>query len=116
MKLVGDPTETAVVEIYDGFTWGRICEGLWNIQSAAIVCRHFGYSTALGAVHVPMEEKTIRPRRLQIHCKAEHSSLQQCDTQIHPECLCSKFEAGVICSKGKESAGKYANQLEMHSP
>ena len=103
MKLVGDPTQRAVVEIHNGFTWGRVCEGLWNIESAAIVCRHFGYPTALGAVHVRMEGEMIRPKIFQTKCKAEHTSLLQCGTKIHPECLCSKYEAGVICSQGKKS-------------
>ena len=103
MRLLGDPTERATVEIYDGFNWGRVCEFL-NIETAAIVCRHSGYQTALAAIPVPKEVGIRRPKILQTRCEEHATSLLQCDTQISEHCLCSKYDAGVICSQGRKSA------------
>ena len=104
MRLLGDPTERSTVEIYDGFNWGRVCKLFWNIKAAAIVCRHSGYQTALAAIPVPIEEGIRRPKILQSRCNGHETSLLQCDTRISEHCLCSKFDAGVICSQGRKSA------------
>ena len=106
MQLLGDPTKKATVEIYDGFNWGRVCDTFWNIEAAAIVCRHFGYKTALGAITVPIEGGMIRPKVLQSNCREKDhaTSLLQCDTTISETCLCSKYDAGVVCSAGTKAA------------
>ena len=106
MRLLGDPTEEAsVVEVYDGFNWGRIsCED-WFIEAAAMVCRHFGYEAALGAISVPIEGGIIRPKFLSTHCVYQATSLLRCNTEILPESLCSKCDAGVICSQGRKLVG-----------
>ena len=100
MRLLGDQTETATVEIYDGFHWGRVCE-FWSIETAAIVCCHFGYKTALAAIPIPIEGGIARPKILRSHCKEEDhaTSLLQCDTWISEHCLCSKYDAGVMLTR-----------------
>ena len=102
MRLTGNPTKNATVEVYDEFgTWGPICSRGWNLNAAHIVCRHFGYETALGALQIPIEAEVIRPKMLEVYCRSESpASLLQCDIETSAICLCSKYEAGVVCSKG----------------
>ena len=114
MRLTGNPTKNATVEVYDEFgNWGPICSRRWNLDAAHIVCRHFGYETALGALQIPIEPELIRPKMLQVNCRItvnkfwfggnvseEFASLLQCDTETSAICLCSNYEAGVVCSKG----------------
>ena len=102
MRLLGDPTEKATLEINDGYNWGRVCE-FENIKTATIACRHFGYNTALAAIPVPIEGG--RPKILKSTCRwgDRATSLLQCNTRITDICLCSEYDAGLICSIGKKS-------------
>ena len=101
MRLLGDPTEKAIVEVYDGFNWGRVCE-LEFIEDAFLICRHFGYKTALANISIPIERGKQRSKIFQMgYCSG--GELQQCDSEIYPSCLCREYEAGVICSEGKKS-------------
>ena len=105
MRLEGDPTENATVEIYDEFgTSGPICPIEWNLKAAHTVCRHFGYETALGALQIPIEAEITRPKMLQVSCNKPrielYESLLQCTTETSALCLCNNYEAGVVCSKG----------------
>ena len=103
MRLDGDPTKNATVEIYDEFgTWGPICSITWNFNAAKIVCRHFGYKTAIGALQIPIKSEIIRPKMLQVYCNdGRYASLLECSTETSALCLCSNYEAGVVCSNGK---------------
>ena len=104
MRLLGDPTKQAAVEIYDGFTWRSICATYWNLRAADLVCRHFGYEFVLGALKIPVEAELSQPKMMQFHCplsSAVYESLLQCNAKTNAICLCSKQRAGVICSKGE---------------
>ena len=101
MRLNGNPTKNATVEIYDDFgTWGPICSLGWNLNAAQFICRHFGYETALGALQIPIQ--AIRPKMLQVKCESkEYASLLECNTETSVLCLCNNYEAGVVCSTGE---------------
>ena len=104
LRLSGNPTEKAAVEIYDGFTWWSICTRDWNLEASNIVCRYFGYEFALGALKIPVVAEATQSKMLQFRCKsgnAGYESLLQCNTDTNAACLCSKQKAGIICSKGK---------------
>ena len=76
MRLLGDPNKQAAVEIYDGFTWSSICATSWNLEAAGIVCRHFGYITALGALQIPVDAEEVHARCCKLPAKlaALHTS------------------------------------------
>ena len=116
MRLLGNPTKTAAVEIYDGFTWWSICTNYWNLKAGGIVCRHFGYEIALRALKIPVEPEVIQQRMLQFRClsgRAEYESLLQCETKTNAVCLCSQHKAGVICSKGEILPHNYGHHVSI---
>ena len=109
IRLVGDPTKKAVVEVYDGNSrWGRICP--FKLRHAQIICNHFGYTTALGAILVSSNDPTYvtngSTTQNFIHMKVGDSSCYQtnivslfayCTDAMTAECECSQQNAGVIC-------------------
>ena len=104
MRLLGDPTKQAAVEIYDGFTWWSICATDWNSKAAQLVCRHFGYEIVLGAPKMPVEGESSQPKMIQFQCSlgsVVYESLLQCVARTNAICLCSKEKAGIVCSKGE---------------
>ena len=112
MRLLGNATEEgSVVEVYNGFNWGRISCESWSIEAAAMVCRHFGYKAALGAISVPIEGDITPPTVLSTDCVFQTTSLLQCNKDIKPESLCSNCNAGVLCSQGRKLMVK-SNQLK----
>ena len=49
LRLVGNTNRTSDgrVEVFHSGTWGTICDDLWSLADAVVVCRQLGYSTAL---------------------------------------------------------------------
>ena len=129
LRLVGDPLKKSVVEVYNGFTWGRICTGReipvggnlnWNLELATIVCRHLGYEKALAALKVPVaSNQERRPKFWEMadltdQCFPFQPDCNEGGSQIWEHCFCSAYDAGVICSMGRymiispKSSGKGA--------
>ena len=104
MRLLGDPTKGAVIEVYDGVVSGRVCPSNWNIKTARSICNHFGFTTALAATRiVSHHNSTSSPNviRFAEDC-LQDNFLPSCTTMMTKECSCSynDIHAGVICSRG----------------
>ncbi len=109
IRLVGDPTKKAVVEIYDGNSrWGRICADNWKFWHAQIICNHFGYATTLGAIVVKANDLTYLTNESTTynfirvyHFLCPNSNITSlfthCTDAMTTECECSHLSAGVTC-------------------
>ena len=110
IRLVGEPTKKAVVEVYDGISgWGRICTDNWKLWHAEMVCDHFGYSSALSAMVVRSDDSSyltngsttqnlIQVNNINV-CPYSNitSLLAHCTLPMTTECECSQLNAGVTC-------------------
>ncbi len=119
IRLVGDPTKKAVVEVYDGASrWGRICTDTWKLWHAQLVCNHFGYASALGAMVVRSYDSTylsnvsttqnfilLKPNPNACLSSNITSVLTHCTVVLTTECECSQLNAGVTCQSYSDGSG-----------
>ncbi|NWR95469.1 CD6 protein, partial [Furnarius figulus] len=90
------------VELYDGSTWGTVCDDGWDIPDAHVVCRQLRCGHAVrvhgnatfGRGHGPI-------LRDELGCGGHERHLWECPAA--PEHDCShKEDAGVVCSEHQE--------------
>ena len=118
IRLTGNPTKKAVVEVFTGGSrWSRICPIQWTLKYAQRVCIHFGYTTALSATDIISDDSTyIRngsTTRNMIQMRSERycqestisSILTNCVIrEMNLDCECLTLNAGVICGTGKNNS------------
>ncbi|XP_066431073.1 deleted in malignant brain tumors 1 protein-like [Eleutherodactylus coqui] len=101
MRLVGGYDRCAGrVEIYYNYAWGTVCDDVWNINNAHIVCRQMncGYATsALNQAYFGPGSGSILLD--DVRCSGGEQYLWQCSHRGWGYHDCSHHEdAGVICS------------------
>nr|XP_046269909.1 HHIP-like protein 1 isoform X2 [Scatophagus argus] len=103
VRLVGDEhgrNDHGRVEIYINGEWGTVCDDLWTIKNAAVVCQQLGFSHALKAAKSSEfgEGKDLQILLDDVQCEGMESSLLDCKhagVGIHN---CAHYEdVGVIC-------------------
>ena len=87
------------VEVFYNGTWGTICDDLWGLQDAEVVCRQLGYDGALSAPRAALFGRGTGPIWLDnVGCFGNEKSVSQCRHQGWgvENCGHSK-DAGVVC-------------------
>ncbi|XP_053701570.1 HHIP-like protein 1 [Synchiropus splendidus] len=88
------------VEIFVNGQWGTVCDDLWNIQNAIVVCKQLGFQNALVPVkNAEFGEGEHLPILLDdVQCEGTESSLLECQHAGVGKHNCQHYEdAGVIC-------------------
>ncbi|KAM4724247.1 HHIP-like protein 1 [Anableps anableps] len=95
------------VEIYIRGEWGTVCDDLWSMKNAEVVCRQLGFQYALKAARNAEfgEGKGLRILLDDVHCNGTESNLLNCTHAGVGNHNCAHYEdAGVICGNSKPAA------------
>ncbi|XP_077612524.1 scavenger receptor cysteine-rich domain-containing protein DMBT1 [Crocuta crocuta] len=95
------------VEILYNGTWGTVCDDLWDLPAARVVCRQLGCGTALAAPRSGLFGDGSGPIFLDdVRCTGDETSLGQCHhlgLSVHN---CGHHEdAGAVCSVTEAAPG-----------
>uniref|UniRef100_A0A671EVP6 SRCR domain-containing protein n=1 Tax=Rhinolophus ferrumequinum TaxID=59479 RepID=A0A671EVP6_RHIFE len=121
LRLVGSSSRcSGRVEVLHQGTWGTVCDDLWDLNEAEVVCRQLGCGhamSALGKAHFGPGSGDILLDNLQ--CTGVERNLGQCAHSGWAEHNCGHHEdAGVTCSDGPElrlvgGSGRCSGRVEV---
>ncbi len=99
-RLVGGatPNEGRVEMLYKG-EYGTICDDIWNTNTASVVCRSLGYTTALEATCCASFGEGSGPIFLDdVECTGQEDHLLECYHLPLNRSNCGHYEdASVVC-------------------
>ncbi|XP_037396073.1 scavenger receptor cysteine-rich type 1 protein M130-like isoform X2 [Pygocentrus nattereri] len=105
IRLVGSGGDCAGrLEVFHSGSWGTVCDDLWNIEEAQVVCRQLQCGLALSALVPARFGPGTGPIWLnEVECDGNETSLLNCRHHFSGEDECEhKEDVGVVCSEFKE--------------
>ncbi|XP_069462673.1 scavenger receptor cysteine-rich type 1 protein M130-like isoform X3 [Ambystoma mexicanum] len=103
LTLVNGPGRCAGrVEVFYENVWGTVCDDLWGLRNAEVVCRQMGCGSALFAPGNAFFGEGKGPIWLDnVNCTGQESSITDCASASWGVHNCRHGEdAGVVCSDG----------------
>ena len=88
------------VEIFHNGRWGTVCDYLWDINDAQVVCRELGFLHAVSAPTNALYGEGSGPIWLNnVQCKGNERSITECKHRGWGNKYCGhRDDASVICS------------------
>ncbi|XP_030635153.1 scavenger receptor cysteine-rich type 1 protein M130-like [Chanos chanos] len=101
LRLMGGEGQcSGRLEVYHNGTWGSVCDDLWDMRDAQVVCRQLGCGQALradGSVVSGHGEDTVWLSR--VECRGSEIQLWDCSLSLKNHTDCSKERhAEVTCT------------------
>ena len=91
------------MEIYYNGEWGTVCDDVWGLDDATVVCRQLGYANAVrAATNAEFGQGTGRIWRDNVGCSGTESMLSSCSANSWGFHNCDHSDdAGVVCGTRK---------------
>lgn len=106
MRLVNGATANeGRVEIFYGGRWGTVCDNLWNLADANVICRALGFENATEALGGAAFGQGTGPVMLdEVQCTGTEPSLASCRSLgwLKSNCRHDK-DAGAVCANETRS-------------
>ena len=88
--------------LYNG-VWGTVCDDLWDINDAQVICRQLGF---VGALQATLFASFGQGRGIiwlnNVKCRGNETRIENCPNSGWGEHYCLHYEdAGVDCQIGK---------------
>ncbi|PNI31158.1 LGALS3BP isoform 2 [Pan troglodytes] len=103
MRLAdGGATNQGRVEIFYRGQWGTVCDNLWDLTDASVVCRALGFENATQALGRAAFGQGSGPIMLdEVQCMGTEASLADCKSLGWLKSNCRhERDAGVVCTNG----------------
>uniref|UniRef100_A0A2K6Q1G6 Galectin 3 binding protein n=1 Tax=Rhinopithecus roxellana TaxID=61622 RepID=A0A2K6Q1G6_RHIRO len=103
MRLAdGGATNQGHVEIFYRGQWGTVCDNLWDLTDASVVCRALGFENATQALGRAAFGQGSGPIMLdEVQCMGTEASLADCKSLGWLKSNCRhERDAGVVCTNG----------------
>ncbi|XP_014458569.1 deleted in malignant brain tumors 1 protein [Alligator mississippiensis] len=104
LRLVGGYSRcSGRVEVLHNQQWGTVCNNMWDLMDAEVVCRQVGCGTPLAARFGEPVEKEPGPVWLdEVKCTGTEAALSGCSAKRWGVDYCHYEHAGVLCSEPTE--------------
>ncbi|KAI4872548.1 hypothetical protein NFI96_003105 [Prochilodus magdalenae] len=108
----GEGSCSGRLEVYHNAEWGSVCDDLWDIRDAQVVCRQLGCGSALSADGSSVFGAGSGPVWLnRVKCRGNEIHLWDCPHSLKNHTNCShRQHAGVTCAVGRSTKGAVTPQ------
>ena len=100
IRLMDGGANDGRVEVYHNGTWGTVCDDVWDINHAKVVCRQLGFSGASYSLYSAAYGEGSDPIWLDdVSCQGGEATLFECKHRNWGDHNCNHGEdASVVCN------------------